>query len=257
MDAIVAAMPGQGKRFYLASQAAKAAGSYQSLWTTPGSPGPSATPATGTGAIPVNADGRVRFTNPAGGLTSYLALFRISAVQSGSIVLYDRLWHNSGLSGTLITSQTINSVALTRPDAVGTDVELWLEVYTATGSTAATVTVTYTNSSGTAGRTGTAALIATPVAGQMFPVVLQAGDTGVASVQSAQNSISTGTAGNYGFTLMRRITTVGALGNTEQDVDIFGLGMPVIYDSACLALMGLASTTAVGPMLGGLSIIQG
>lgn len=257
MDQIVAAFPGQGKRFYFSAQSAKAAGSYQSLWTTPGFPGPSSTPATGTGAVPVNADGRVRFTNPAGGLFSHLALFRVSAVQAGSIVFYDRLWHNSGLSGTVTTAQTVNSLAITRPDATGEDVELWLEVYTPTGTTAVTVTVSYTNSSGTSGRTGTAALIASPVAGQMIPVVLQAGDTGVASVQSLTLSATTGTAGNFGLTLVRRITTLGVTANTEQDVDVFGLGMPRIYDNACLAFMGLSTTTSVGPILGGLSVIQG
>jgi hypothetical protein len=92
----------------------------------------------------------------------------------------------------------------------------------------------------------------------MVPFLLASGDSGVRSVQSVQLSISTGTAGNFGLTLLRRIAEIPInVTNMAQVHDAFALGMPRIYDSACLAMMVMCSTTNTGVMQGAVSLVQG
>lgn len=67
------------------------------------------------------------------------------------------------------------------------------EVTTATGSANnVTVTVTYTNQDGTAGRTGTFAVPKSSIIGTRIPLVLQAGDLGVRSIQNLSAAPSGG-----------------------------------------------------------------
>jgi hypothetical protein len=256
MDGLVAALPGQHEHFYKAAVTPKAAGSWHSLWTAAGQPGAGAAQGSVNGAVPTSATpGSFVFTNPLTG-NSYLGKFSVAGAATGTLILYDRLWHDSGLSATLTTSQAITQPALTRPDALGADVELWAEIYTAT-TAAATATATYTDQDGNASQSATAAIIAASVAGQMFPFSLAAGDTGVRSVQSVQLSGSM-TAGAWGLTLLRRLAEIPiSLAGVGNVYDTIALGMPRIYDSACLALMLMASGTTFGPVMGGIDIIQG
>ena len=268
MDGIVAGMSGppQRKAFHFPTFTAKAGGSYQGAYPLAGFPGASATqpPPVGTpgtvgqgGAVPLNADSRVRFTNPTSPALTYLARMAAVLAQPGSITLFDRLWHNSGLSGTLTSAQNVNSMALTRPDALGADTELWLQVYTPTGVTQVTATASYTNDQGVAGRTATAILISSPIAGQMIPFTLQSGDYGVRSVQTVTLSATTGTAGNWGLVILRRITTLVTAANGASERDVFDLGMPQIHDSACLDFVVVGSSSTMGPVSGDLELIQG
>src|SRR5579859_6600087 len=136
MDGLVAALAaGQPSDTYEASLTAKAAGNFCSLWTAGGRPGAGATPATGAGAAPTNATaGAIAYTNPGSG-TGYLARLFVTGSTVGSLILYDRLVHTSGLSGIVTTAQTVNSTAITRTYNSSADVGAWLERYTATGST--------------------------------------------------------------------------------------------------------------------------
>ena len=85
---------------------------------------------------------------------------------------------------------------------------------------------------------------------------LQAGDLGVTAVASVTLSGTTGTAGNFGITLVKRIAevsiTAANVGNVYDQI----VG-PVVEDSSCLALMVLCSTTNTGLISGGLRIAQG
>lgn len=256
MDALVSALPGQHKHFTKSAVTPKAAGSWHSLWITAGQPGTGAAQGSVNGAVPTSATaGSFTFTNPGTG-NSYLAKFTAAGATTGTLILYDRLWHNSGMSPTTLTAQSITQPALTRPDALGADVELWMEVYTAI-TTAVTTTVSYTNQDGTAGQSATTTNVAASAVGQMFPFALAAGDTGVRSVQSATIG-STMTAGNWGLTLLRRLAEIPiglvGVGNTY---DVFALGMARIYDSASLAMMVMATGTTFGPVTGSIEIIQG
>lgn len=245
--------------FLKAMPTAKAAGTFQSLWTAPGLPGSGATPATGSGAVPTSATaGALSFTNPTGGLLTYLAHLAYVGGIAGSLILYDRLVHTSGLSGTTTGAQTVNSTAITRPNANGDNVEAFIEWYAATGASAATITVSYTNQAGTAGRSSGAFTIqATPVVGQMQQIPLQAGDTGVQSVQSVTLSVSTGTAGNFGITLLRRIGEIGSQASSMAIEDYLATGSPQVQDSACIAGMVFVSATTAMTLTGQLKLPQG
>jgi hypothetical protein len=128
-----------------------------------------------------------------------------AGIPVGLPMITDRLVHSGGLSGTVTTEQTTNlpTAALPRyTDGIG--VMLALDVYTATGGTATTVTARYTNQDGTAGRvTQVVAWTASPPAGRRFILPLQDGDTGVRSVEGVTFAGSTTAAGNVGVTLFK------------------------------------------------------
>lgn len=162
-------------------------------WTpfyTAGIPGAAVAPTPGlTGAALTSYAGQIPVP-PASGNTHLSYVSFVSQAQGGMVLLCDRLWHNSGLNVTLTTAQTVGSVAFPARDADGTTngegVFLGVEVSAATGAGTPTITVSYTNQAGTAGRTATNtdATVATSAVGTFYRIGLQAGDTGVRSVQS-------------------------------------------------------------------------
>lgn len=257
LDQLIAAAK-QVRPFYKSSLASKAAGSFQSLWTAAGLPGAGAAPGTAAGAACTNATvGAHAFASPGGANLAYLAALELAGATIGNFILVDRLVHTSALSGIVTTAQTVASAALTRY-TTGEDVECWIEVYAATGATGATATVSYTNEAGTAARSGTAAIPATTVAGQLIPVTLQAGDKGVRSVESVTLSISTGTAGNFGITLARRLGTVSnMIANVGATLDFGTTGLPQVVAAACLGFFVLCSATNTGIVTGALKTAEG
>jgi hypothetical protein len=257
VDQLVAAAK-QQRPFYKPSLGAKAAAAFQSMWTSAGMPGAGAAQGTAAGAICDNTTaGSLPWTSPGGANTAYLAALEWACTTAGVFWLVDRLVHTSALSGIVTTAQTVNSAALTRY-TTGEDVECWIEIYAATGATAVTATVSYTNEAGTAGRTGTASIVATTVAGQMFPVALQAGDKGVRSVQSVTLSASTLTAGNFGITLIKRLATLNVpAANGGGVLDWGGTGFPQVAAGACLSWICLASTTSTGILTGLVKTAEG
>lgn len=264
LDQLAANLPGQHRHIYKASATAEGAGTWHSLFLLAGLPGAGSTPpasTAGSGYVPTTATaGALPFTNPPGGNAAFLAKFMATLTAAGTVILYDRLWHCSGFGTVVTTAQNVTTPgSLTRPDANGADVEIWGEVYTAPGATGATWTVSYTNQDGTAGRTATYTHPANAESvGQMFPFVLAAGDTGVRSVQSFTASVSSGTAGNIGITLLRRIAEIPVpLANTAPlTLDAFALGLPQIYNDACLCFMVQCSGTASGALQASVSIIN-
>lgn len=234
-------MAAQRRPYFKIATTAKGAGIPHSLWKVSGHPGAGATPATGAGAVPTRTTtGAMHIEDPAAGYVSRLDRIALAAAISGTVLcLYDRLVHTSGLSGTIGTPQSVNSVAITRPDALGEDVELWLEWYGATGSTPRTVSATYTNQAGTGSRTTPSIdFPVSPVVGQMLRLPLQDGDLGVRSVQSVTLSGSTGTAGDFGVTLARTLSllTIEDLSASRARADV----------GACLAAWVLPTGTDTG-----------
>ena len=261
MDKLIAAMPGQHRPLHKAAAGAEGGGTWHSVWRVAGMPGAGAVPPTGNGVVPTRlTPGAIAMANPGGVNKLYLARFAISSTAVSTVILYDRLWHNSGFVGNVITAQTIATPpTITRPNANGEGVELWMEVYTAMGATASVFTVTYTNQDGVAGRTSSYSMPANALAvGQMVPFMLDAGDTGVRTVTQVQLSASTGTAGDFGLVLLRRVAELPiTLVNTGVDRDAFALGMPEIFPDACLALQMLCSTTSSGNIMGAVAFIEG
>lgn len=259
LDQLTAALDArQGFNLFKPSMGAKAAGTFQSLWMAAGIPSAGLAPVSVGGAAPNSATvGVLPFINPATGKT-YIGKVQMSGATVGSLILYDRLVHTALLNGTLITAQTVNSAALTRA-TTGVGVEPWLEWYTATGATASNVSLSYTNQAGTAGRaTPLTAMPSAPAIGQMMPLPLAAGDTGVRSVQTLTLSANTLTAGSFGITLMKRLAAIPiSIPNVGVVLDFAALGMPDIENNACLSMMVMCSTTNTGVFLGSTDLIQG
>lgn len=232
--------------FYKMSTPDITANSIQSLWQVAGMPGAAATPATGTGeTCSSGTAGAIPFTNAASGTRNLLANLQASCTYGGGWMLYDRLWQNSGLSGTVLTAQAVNSLALPRYTD-GKGVEIWIEWYTTTGATLPTITCSYTNTAGVSGRTTVAQTAITGTAGTMMQLPLQGGDLGVLSVQSITVTAAASAAGNIGVTLGYPIQNFGISAVGQCDVrDPLKTGLVQVRDNACLALMcytGLART---------------
>jgi hypothetical protein len=259
LDGLIAALGGSSsvKRWALTKGSiTTAAGAYHALFTAPGIPGAAANPSSGVaGDIPTDATaGALPFTNPSSPALSYLTMLAASANAGGTLYLYDRLWHNSGLSATSTSSQTVNSTALTRPNANGDDAELWLDILAATGSGANAPTVSYTDAAGNTGNTGTCiGYSASSIIYRTYPFQLASGDTGVRSVQSYTNSVSM-SSGTIALVIRRKLATIQIpAAGYGMVLDGFEAGLPQIPDDACLELLYHAGSTSV--ILNGLAAI--
>jgi hypothetical protein len=183
------------------------------------------TPATPTTSVVLNSgsDSAVRRIpqSSSGRLTFLGSSISLSALNAGAVILVDLLNANGGLSGIVTTEQTTNfpTAALTRYTS-GEGVMAGIVIHTTIGSTASTVTIKYTNSSGVSNRISTVTAFGGSginAAGSLIPIPLQAGDTGVRSVESVTLAGTTGTAGNFGVYLFKPLamismdSTTGAL----------------------------------------------
>jgi len=201
----------------------------------------------------------MRFVNPAGGKNKHLAIINALATQAGQLLVFDRLVETSGLDSNVTTSQTVNTVALpTGRDGNGgtngDNVECWLEIYTQVGTTARTINVTYTNQAGTSGQVGTGTIGGTNDrdVGRLIPITLAAGDTGVRSVQSVQvQTGGTGTSGNFGVTLLRRLTMLDLpISSNGWVKGPFETGMPQVFADSCIAMAFLSATSTTANIYG-------
>ncbi len=252
-------------QFYKQTGTMEIAGVAHSLWLAAGNPGPAAAPAAGLAgeALTGTVAGSLRFPATVAGKNIHAA--RFEAVQSanlGSISICDRLWQNSGFVVTSTGAQTINSVTLPARDingaTSGEGVWLALEQITVGGAGTPTFTVSYTNSAGTGGRTGTIGPVATTLqAGTFYPMNMQSGDTGVRSVQTITSS-ATMTSGTVSFVMYREIVAMPTPGaNYGIDRDAVALGLPRAYDASVLFLLGMATATTNTIVDGAVAWAQG
>lgn len=255
MDQLIAALPGQRQHYMKTQAQVTVAGQWSSLWDRAGRPGAGsfAIGNVAAGVIPTKATaGAIPFTNPVALLKNYLASLNGNSSVASVVMLYDRLWHAGSFGlGALGAQALAGQPALTRPDAAGEDAEIWLEIASAFAAGATTIEVTYTNSLGVAGRTtGASAPLASVIIGRMFPMPLQAGDTGVQKIESIIVGGATNT-GTVNVLLLRKLAqgSMPAVA-TGFDKDSFALGLPEISPDACLAVAVLPLSTSSGtPML--------
>lgn len=230
---------------------AEAIGIPHSLWYESGLPGPAAVPAPGVNgaALTANVSGQIPWTNPVSG-NGYLARWSATGTVAGSLFLIDRLWHNSGLNVTLSTAQSITMSALPARDNNGTTnglgVQFALEVSTNTGNAAAntSIVINYTNSDGTAGRTGSIpSFPATALKGTFTPFSLAAGDLGIRSVQGITlgTTLSAGAIHLIAYRVIAQIDLV--IAGSGDNVDPFRGGLPRIYNDSVLQLLYLPTAT--------------
>ena len=90
---------------------------------------------------------------------------------------------------------------------------------------------------------------------QFFPV---AGAKGCKSISQIQLSATTGTAGNFGLVMVRRIAEIPmSFGNVATVSDAFSLGLPDIYPSAAISFMVGCTATNTGNIMGAIDFIEG
>jgi len=248
-----------------ATIASQAANTYVSMWRATGQPGQGAIPA--AAAVCDNSFvGSFGLRQPVSPITSYGGLLWCMCSNGTSVLeIHDRLMHMGGLSGTVITSQTVgmdlstvlatSNLDYRKGDANFSDVQWWVEWYAATGGTGAnlTLSVTYNDNS-----TGTivVALAATRPASYMVPInsLIPAAKSGfyIKAVTAAILSISTGTAGSFGVTATkpRMVLAMPAANFTAKD-DWAALGIPELPNYSCLFPIVFTSTTSSGTIRGG------
>lgn len=251
-DDIITEMTTNGKRNtipFAKVGVAGLVGVWESLWTAVGIPGAGSAPAGTTGTSYSKDNGSINFPDVSTDLR-YLLSFGATATQNCTLMLYDRLVGVSGISVASTGNKTVNSTAVPRYSgtaAVGNQV--WLEVTTATTTTAAVVSLnSYTNEGGTAGRAGgslTFPAAATVLSSLVGPLPLQAGDLGVRSVEVGLNVGTAASAGVVNVLIIRPIAFLPIIANVWNEVDLVLqlTQLERLFDGATLGLAMLHTVT--------------
>lgn len=233
--------------------AAKSVGAYQSGWTAAGLPGAGAAAPAYTAGSGYTCD---RTTTGAlgqanGSVQNWINRVTATGSQTGTLIIYDRLWSCSGMGFALGTYTVTTPGSLpARITDNGVGVEAWVEQFVAAGAASGTLTLNYTNAATGAAKAGVvAAVVSAPVAGQMQPIPLQAGDTGVRAVTSAVTS-ATWTSGSFGITLLKRLVEIplGIIG-VATSLD-WGAVLEAVPAGACLGFMLQAGATTANTVSG-------
>lgn len=235
------------------------AGRPASLWQYDGQPSAGAAPT--TVAAPTNATtGALPFTSAGGGRESWMTQAWATALTGGTLILYDRLLHIGGLSGTVTTAQTVGGTITRNTGGKGNFA--FAEIYTQIGSTATTITMSYTDQDGNSGNTSTGVVFGGTnfrEATRAIFLPLAANDSGIQSIQSVTLAASTTTAGNFGIVMGRILAYigVGVAGAAGWRDYITGLpSIPKIDDGSCLSLLWMPIGTTAPEILGGFSIVE-
>lgn len=235
------------------------AGRPASLWRYDGQPSAGATPT--TVAAPDNTTaGGLKQADPGGGRQKWLTQFCASGFVAGTLILYDRLLHIGGLSGTTTTAQTVGGTLTRYTDGVGN--MAWVEIYTIIGTTGTTITMDYTDQDGNSGQTSAAAVIGGTGFREVSRVImlpLAAGDTGIQAVASVDLAGTTGTAGNFGVTIGHPLAyaSIGGAGAAGWQEFVTGLpGLPEIKTDACLAFLWIPNGTSPPELFGCAAFVE-
>lgn len=251
------------RQFYKTLTGTMVAGRPHSLFYTAGIPGAAVAPSPGIGgAVLTTYAGQLPFTNPGSG-NSYLSKFQGHSTIAGTLMLCDRLWHNSGIDVTLNTEQTFTSSAqIPARDANGTTtgngVFGGLEVVTALGAGTPTITLKYTNESGTAGQTATnlVSTVASSISGSFYPIGLAAGDKGIQKAQSLTLS-ATMTSGTVSLVLYRVIARLSLAAQIGNEIDCLSSAFTRFYDNSVPFIIFIPNTTTTSNITGEVAWTQG
>lgn len=227
----------------------------------PGLSGANFTCDTGAGAAVAGAP---VLPNATGGW--YLTRFGVTSPAVNTYELIDLVWYNTGIGITTTTGQTVNSVAFPARDLNGATsgegyrIAIYVSAAAGLAATASNATVTYTNSSGTGSRTATLSASvgfqapATPVIGTWIPFLLQAGDTGVQSIQTLTLG-TTWVSGTINLMVYRPLadegvpTANGSSGSLHNRQSI-NPGVR-IWNGSCLNLSVIGSSATTAPSVFG------
>lgn len=228
-----------------------------------GIPGAAVAPASGVnGAALTSYLGQLPFTNPGGGSNTNNGRFATSATIAGTVLLCDRLWHNSGLSVTSTSGQSITFPTLPARDndgaTAGAGILIGMEIVTATGAGANVPSIVYTNSAGTGSKAGAMLVTyaASSLAGTFYPFSLAAGDVGVRSVETFTNSISM-TSGSISLVAYRVLAAVDVGAYLGNVADPITGGFARMYDNSVPFLLFIPGATTTSSIWGGWTPVQG
>lgn len=264
LDAVAAGMQSP-RTFMKLTGTMEAAGVFHSLFYTAGLPGAAVAPTPGlAGAALTSYAGQLPWTDPGSGTTE-LAGLKATAGVAGTLLLCDRLWHNSGFTVTTTTAQAVNSATWPARDAngatTGEGVLIGIEVSTATTNAGAiaNMTLDYDDTAG-ASSTGTTAynFPATAAAGTFVPFLLAAGDTGVQQVNSLTlgTSLATGNVHLVAYRILDQIEVPTAnIGGLPHDAITCGLAP--MYNGTVPFLIWLPTATTTTVVTGSVVWTQG
>lgn len=237
-----------------------------SLWGAAGNPGAGtlAVGNTTTGVLFDDSYAGAPIINAfSSGATGYLAAARYKNSVAGSLILYDRLWGAGAVSLTsLATTNFSSQPSITGRLPGGNDygnLEILIELTTTVSATATTVTVGYTNESGTGSRTtassGSLTTLATP---RVVPLGLQAGDKGVQKIDSVTVGGTVASAGAFNVILARRLAALDVRLPNAMDIQGWDvIGAPQVFASTCLWPTMIMDSTASGIVFLDVDVING
>lgn len=249
VDQYIGAAKQAGAIVKTASRTAVAA-SWFSVYDLAGNPGAGtlAGTSTTTGVVPTDATaGHPTINAFGGGATGYLAQVEFGSSVACRIKMFDLLWKGGAYAFNASTSgNTPTSFSSRVPGGTDfTDTNIWYEQVTA-GTGVQSVAVTYTNQSGTTGRsTGTVVAPAAMILGRMMQLPLQAGDTGVQGVTGVVGTVAT--AGTFNILVVRPLWAGRVKIANDGDMhDLSKTGMPVVYADSALMIAVSPDSTATG-----------
>jgi hypothetical protein len=269
-DGIITARSGGGaddRIFYKAAAGNTVAGNWNCHIKAGGSPASAAYAAATAGGVNMNCSdvGAIPMTAATAGGAKYLLTFAaggIPGVEVGAVGLIDVLWAGAGIQMGSSATNTINAVPVRSTSGVYN--KLAVMVSTAL-TTAATVTVWYTDSGGTA--TSVDVVVATAggqgrmlPSGQLFPNI----PNGIKSIQSCQVQTAQ-TAGAVDLMIVKPLDMIPAVTSytwVERDMtaQIDGI-MTLDIDSSnvpgCLAVVSLLNAATARPITGMIRTVRG
>ena len=245
-----------------AAATAPVAGRWASLWLYDGQPCAGPAPA-GSAVYPTNTTaGGLQQVDPGGGRQKWITSLDGAALVGGTLMIYDRLAQYGGLSGTVTTAQTVNLTPTRYTDGLGNIA--FIEINSAIGTTATTVTMLYDNQASGTSITGPAVVLGG--AGfdektRMIMLPLAAGDYGIKQVRNIDLLASTvSAAGDMAVVIAHPLAylSLNAPGVGCPSRDLFS-GFPKMGEAltdACLAMAWLPNTTTVPEITGRISFVE-
>lgn len=246
-----AAQPPQHVWYHKSSSNVNVAQYFGSMWGVEGMRWGAGAPPT-SAAVPDNTTpGGVLQADPTGGRQLWMASFQGKVTGTGYMVFYDRLLHCGGLDGSINTAQTVGGSLTRYTNGLGN--YILAEVYSSVGGSAtSTITGSYTNQAGNPATIPVATnYVLGPGVAQFpyaaMPLPLASGDTGVRALASVTLTNSTGSAGNWGVSIIHPLVIVPCSTTGGGYVFDYTEWLPEIATDACIGMYyQRASTSIVG-----------
>lgn len=196
---------------------------------------------TSNGVVPIQGQDGYPYIKTFTGAKGYLSKLQGQCSLTGMIMFFDDLFKCGAYAFNTNTNLTAQpSFASRVPDADYRGLQLWFEAVTAfTGNP--TVTVTYVNQNGVAGRTAVMTQTA-PIINRMYRIALQQGDTGIQQITSIVGTVAS--AGTFNLHILRPLSQIAVRSASESYTkNLFETGMPEVFQNTAILGVIIASST--------------